>query len=260
MSCHDPQIIKQIASREELILAAEQVFPDPVLYLPYTNRTESDPGKNIVPLVVCISGGEPMHAEAEVLRRAGYAVYACYASQIGLERDASALQMWMQKLEEDLDRRFEQYQCLDASALYIDGWPAFSVITRTKRFRAAIQRPALINLSTAFGTCTAGWMIPDGRPLEIRMYEAAEQSVLTRIDDCATPCLIVYDEGNLRYAREQSEQLYAAMKDRNPQIPCRMAVFTKAQWENCLMQEILQWLRRFPKPEEQEDLMGVADA
>ena len=61
--------------------------------------------------------------------------------------------------------------------------------------------------------------------LKEKMEALAAVSVLTGIDGFTLPLLIACDASNPFYAREQAEQLYSAMKDRNPSVPCEMLVF-----------------------------------
>lgn len=170
--------------------------------------------------------------------------------------DSIAEGMDIHKLCTNADRTertlLQKYPVLDARRVFVDGWLAAYLIFHTQRFRAAIQRPALINPTTAYGNCAAGWRKPFGNSLEEMLLSLAEHSVLTDVDACKTPCLILCREDEMRYSREQSEQLYAAIKDRDPDVTCRMAVFTARQWERHGMQEVVDWWKRFVREAEHE--------
>lgn len=233
---HMPREITQAFPFPENVLAQPK-YTDDRLWLP-------EHGQAPYPLVVRITTAEDVSQEAEELNRAGYAVFSCYADQ-NMERDKAACAIWQEAMEQKLETLLCSHPELDAQRVFVDGWLTAFLIFHSHRFKAAIQRPALINPTTAYGNCAAGWAEPFGGSLEEMLLALAEQSVLTDVDDCKTPCLVLYREGDLRYSREQSEQLYAAMKDRNPDVPCRMAVFTSRQWEACAMQEIMNWWKRF---------------
>jgi len=142
---------------------------------------------------------------------------------------------------------------LDAERLFVDGWIAVFLICRNHRFQAAVQRPALLHRATAFGNCPAGENAFSAEPLVDQMKQLAKQSVLAMVDNCKTPCLVLYQEGNSRYSREQSEQFYSAMKDRNDEIPCRMVVLPNnsfCDWRQICLEELIRWWNRFPEKKE----------
>lgn len=204
------------------------------------------------PLIVRITSGEDVSPEAERLVNEGFAVYTFATEQRTAERDLRSCETLRSALEEKLDALLREYPALDAGNVFVDGWLAAYLIFHTQRFRAAIQRPALINPSTAYGNCAAGWVERFGTSLEEMMLALAERSVLADVDNCKTPCLILYTEGERYYSREQSEQLYAAIKDRDPDVDCRMAVFTARQWETHGLQEIVNWWKRFAQEAEDD--------
>lgn len=204
------------------------------------------------PLVVRITAGEDAAQEARRLTNEGFAVYTWYAEQKNAEQDPAACAVLQAELEQRLDTLLQKHPVLDARRVFVDGWLAAYLIFHTQRFRAAIQRPALINPTTAYGNCAAGWRKPFGNSLEEMLLSLAEHSVLTDVDACKTPCLILCREDEMRYSREQSEQLYAAIKDRDPDVTCRMAVFTARQWERHGMQEVADWWKRFVREAEHE--------
>lgn len=124
---------------------------------------------------------------------------------------------------------------LDPAALAVDGWITAWIATRSQVFRAGVQRSALINPATAYGTCPAGGILASAydRPnLKQKMEALAGTSVLADIDACKTPLLIDCDMEETFYSREQCEQLYSAMKDRNPDVPCKMLVHGQSHAQN----------------------------
>ena len=198
-----------------------------------------------VPLLVRVTGGEDVSKERKALTESGWAVYLLTMDQASIEQDLSACEKKKEELLEKIEKLLAENNFLDRKRVYLDGWFTAYVIFHTDFFRAAIARPALVNRTTAYGLCPAGEPTMNSGTLYEEMISLAEGSVLIDVDNCKTPCLVFYREGNPRYSREQSEELYSAMKDRNPEIPCRMAVFTPKQWEKYEIDELMTWLKRF---------------
>lgn len=231
----------------------QQAFPVPGTPAAQTEQQEQLywPQKPNGALILRIFDREVPAEEAARLNAEGFAVYALPADQIAMERDEAACTLWQQHMEARLDALLTAHPQLDAQRVGVDGWLAAYLIFHTERFAAAVQRPALINPTTAYGNCTAGWVERFGESLEEMMLALAEQSVLRHVDNCRTPCMVLWNEGEKRYSREQSEQLYAAMKDRNPDVACRMAVFTQRQWQKHAAGEQISWWKRFLTKEAQ---------
>lgn len=205
------------------------------------------------PLIVRAADFDDLSGEIRALNDAGYAVYVCFAPQKELERDEDACNVWLEQLNKKLDALLQKHPQLDEARMGVDGWIAAYVIFHSGRFSAAVQRPALINPATAYGNCAAGYAERFGDSLQDMMCKLAQKSVLKDVDSCRTPCLVVWQAGEKRYSREQSEQFYAAMKDRNPEIPCRMTVFTEIQWQKHALNELTCWWRRFFAKEAQHE-------
>ena len=205
------------------------------------------------PVIVRITAGEDVSLETACFNEAGFAVYLCFADQQSMERDVQACAAWQKTLEEHLDALIAANPVLDETKIFLDGWMTAWIIFHTNRFRAAAQSPALLHQATAYGNCAAGEAVFSNGLLVDQMKELAAGSVLAHVDNCKTPCLVLYQEGNARYSREQSEQLYAAMKDRNSDIPCRMVVLPNnlyCDWKQVCLEELLNWWNRFRNGEE----------
>lgn len=134
------------------------------------------------PLVVRITDGEDVSREVERLTGEGLAVYTWYADQAAAERDREACAGLQTELERQLDILLQSHPVLDAQRVFVDGWLTAHLIFHTRRFKAAIQRPALIDPSTAYGNCAAGRVEPFGSSLEEMLLTLAEQSVLADVD------------------------------------------------------------------------------
>lgn len=223
---------------------------DGELALPLSGK-HSVGGKS--PLVVLAEGDSALAREYAAN---GFAVLMCRSetyAQRAIERDKEKCLQYAAKMVEYLEGVLASHDELDGGRVVMDGWLCAWALTQTNRFCAAVQREAMINPSTAYGNCDAGRGLLDavqGGTLLEKMRELASLSVLTGIDGCKTPLLILYDHKNARYSREQSEQLYSAMKDRNPDVPCRMAVsgagygMPNAAGEK-MMKEAIDWCERF---------------
>lgn len=95
---------------------------------------------------------------------------------------------------------------------YLTAW----AIGHTQRFAAAVAMRPATNLASLWGTSEVGRMLTEelgGRPADIpEVYQRC--SPLTYADDIATPLLIIHSENDYRCPTEQSEQLFAALRQR----------------------------------------------
>lgn len=237
-SKHEPKVIANPFQPAEIINEIPRNDTDNYLLIP-----EESIGP--FPLIVRVTSGEDISDEVNMLTREGYGVFHYYADQKYGERDLRICALYQKDLEFKLEKVIIENPMIDTERIYVDGWLSAYLIFHTNRFRAAIQRPALINPTTAYGNCAAGWVERFGESLEEMMMKLADRSVLADVDHCKTPCLVLWCESELMYSREQSEQLYSAMKDRNPDVDCRMVVFSETQWEKYSLSEIIGWLKRF---------------
>ena len=95
---------------------------------------------------------------------------------------------------------------------YLTTWS----IGHTRRFKAAVAMRPATNLATLWGTSEVGRMLDD----ELSSTPASDperyrlQSPLTFAADIATPLLLIHAEHDARCPVEQSEQLFAALKQR----------------------------------------------
>lgn len=131
------------------------------------------------------------------------------------------------------------------------------IIGTTHRFSAAVSQRPLVNLATSYGTGDMGF-IWDGENTRTQMdnfMERIEKSPIRKIDQMKTPLLILQGEKDYRCAMEQAEQMFIAMKDRNPEIPVRLVIFPgenhgvtrhgKIHFQIAHLKEMAEWFVRF---------------
>ncbi len=207
--------------------------------------------------------------EAQMLAARGFAVICCdprgsagYGA--GFASDAHA---WGEEAVDDL------YAFLDAALALrrIDGgrlgvtggsyggWMTNRLIASTGRFGAAVTQRSLCNLATSYGTGDMGFIWKEeGMPTQMQNFlSRIERSPITAIDCMKTPLLILHATNDYRCSFEQAEQLFVAMKDRNPEVPVRLVAFPGENHEMTRsgktgnqirhLQEMCGWFERFLK-------------
>ena len=196
------------------------------------------------PLAVLIEDDRDCAWEAEQLKNQGYAVFCCEARR-SMEGSRESRLDWQLSFEKKLEELFTAQPCLDRSRVFLDGWMSAFLVFRSNGFRAAVQRAALLDMASAYGNCAPGQTAPFGSSFKEMLRSLTEQSVIAEADSCKTPLLVLYQQGEERYCPEQSEILYSVMKDRNPEVPCRLAVFPETASKERVLREITDWWRRF---------------
>lgn len=196
------------------------------------------------PLAVLLEDDRDWAWEAEQLKQLGYAVFCCEAPR-SMERSRESCLDWQLSFEKKLEELFAAQPCLDRSRVFLDGWLSAFLVFHPNGFRAAVQRAALLDLASAYGNCAAGQTAPFGSSFREMLRSLTEQSVIAEADSCKTPLLVLYQQGEDRYCPEQSEILYSVMKDRNPEVPCRLAVFPETASKERVLREITDWWSRF---------------
>jgi len=101
------------------------------------------------------------------------------------------------------------------------------LISTTGRFRAAVTQRTLCNLATSYGTGDMGFIWKEeGMQTQMQSFlSRIGRSPITRVDDIRTPLLILHATNDYRCSFEQAEQMFIAMKDRNPGVPVRLVAF-----------------------------------
>lgn len=194
-----------------------------------------EPGKQYPVMIWCMGDGTGAY-EALISRLPEQGIGAAFFrfsadseapgfSAAPLEREREAFAALMERIE----RLNAEQSWIDAERISVGG-TGFGALTaayalgETGQFRRGVLGPAIYDAATAYGTGSAGPTPPVGESL-LSFYETGTRnSILTRIDRIKTPILFLYDHGNITVGIMQVEESYSAMKDRNPDVPCRMAV------------------------------------
>lgn len=109
------------------------------------------------------------------------------------------------------------------------GYMTNKFIGRTDYFAAAVTQRSLINPATSYGTGDMGFISSNSMTEDVKMLDYLEDrargNALTFIDNMKVPLLLLHGYKDYRCSFEQAEQLFVAMKDRNPQVPVRLVMF-----------------------------------
>ena len=141
------------------------------------------------------------------------------------------------------------------------------MITSSNRFAAAVNQRNLCNLSTSYGTGDMG-SIRDDKDFKsmLKMLTGRVESrstIITGIDKIKTPLLILHGTHDYRCSFEQAEQLFIAMKDRNPDVPVKLVAFPgenhnltrggKQHFQQAHLKEMADWFELYLKAKEDKE-------
>ncbi len=109
------------------------------------------------------------------------------------------------------------------------GYMVNKFIGRTKHFAAAVSQRSLINPVTSYGTGDMGFISSNPEAKDVKMLDyltdRARGNAITYIDNMKVPLLLLHGYKDYRCSFEQAEQLFIAMRDRNPEVPVRLVMF-----------------------------------
>ncbi len=205
--------------------------------------------------------------EAQMIAAGGFAAVCCdprgsagYGGAFA--RDGFA---WGLEAREDLHAFLDAaiaHFGLDAERLGVTGgsyggWMTTRLISSSARFKAAAVQRVLCNLATSYGTGDMGfiWKVEGMSTQMSNFMDRIQKSPIADIDRMKTPLLILHGTSDYRCSFEQAEQLFVAMRDRNPEVPVRLAAYpgenheltrggkTGAQISH--IREICGWFARF---------------
>lgn len=187
----------------------------------------------------------------EMLRK-GYAIFHIQISTQNVETMSAVF-------ENELHEILLQYSEIDQNRLYIGGFGKAAglllyITGHSRLFRAAFSLNAFVNHTTAYGNCENSHetFLKSGQPdYKSWLYAMAEQCPLRFIDNNTAPYLIMHGHRDHICPEEQSEELFSAIKDRTPEVPCRMVIFPEENhdilktnhqvWQGNVTEEILHW-------------------
>ena len=209
-----------------------------------THPAGQEPGKKY-PAVLNIHGGPTcsIHAdfwhEAQALAGAGMAVimtnprgslgYGHAFCRGTIAWKPEAMQDLLDALDAALARGFIDEKRVGVTGGSYGGYSTNKLIGRTRRFAAAVTQRCLVNPGTSYGTGDMGYKSSNATDRNMSMLAYMEDRVrgnlLTYIDNIKIPLLILHGFRDYRCSFEQAEQMFVAMKDRNPEVPVRLVMF-----------------------------------
>lgn len=108
------------------------------------------------------------------------------------------------------------------------GYMTSFIVTRTKRFKAAIVGAGVTNLMSFTGTADIPGFLPDyfhGQPWD--NFEAyAKHSAMFNVKGVTTPTLILHGEKDVRVPLSQGQEFYNALKQQD--CPVQMVIYPRA--------------------------------
>ncbi len=147
----------------------------------------------------------------------------------------------------------------DANRLGVMGWSyggymTSTIITKTKRFKAASAGAPVTNLMSFNGTADIPAFVPDyfgGQAWELpEVY--SKHSAMFNIKGVSTPTLIQHGDADVRVPISQGYELYNALKQQG--VPTRMIVLprqphgpTEPRMQLAAMQSNLEWFEKYLK-------------
>ena len=239
-----------------------------------------EPGK-LYPAVLDIKGGPTtMYGkgywhEFHALSAAGFAViYGNPRGSVGFGQSfCDGPVCWQMEPVNDLEdmlldaisRGFIDEKHVGVTGGSYGGYMTNKLIGRTKHFAAAVTQRSLINPATSYGTGDMGFVSARGVPQNFSMLsyleDRARGNLITYIDNFKIPLLILHAFRDYRCGFEQAEQLFIAMKDRNPEVPCRLVMFPEenhaltrtGKLHNQIrhLQEMVDWFTKYLTREEE---------
>ena len=147
----------------------------------------------------------------------------------------------------------------DPNRLGVMGWSyggymTSTIITKTKRFKAASAGAPVTNLMSFNGTADIPSFVPDyfGGEFWENPEVYAKHSAMFNIKGVTTPTLVQHGEADIRVPIEQGYQLYTALKRQG--VPTRMLILPRQphgpnepKMQIAAMQSNLDWFEKYLK-------------
>lgn len=182
--------------------------------------------------------------------------YAIFHFQIGKEKEAD----FFHNFETQKEQLLWKYPQIDRTQLAIAGFghgvsSMLYVTGHSNAFFAAISINGFVNYTTAYGNYEGYHQdfLSSGAPdFKSWLFQMAEQCPIQYLDQNQTPYLILHAHRDYICPEEQSEELFSGIKDRIPEVPCRMVIFPEEnhdfllpgqdRYKERVAEEILTWL------------------
>lgn len=227
---------------EEFWVKSKDGKADIQVWLAHPAKQEDD---RLYPAVLYVRGGPEVTYNADywhefhALTSAGIAViYANPRGSLGYGREFCANGIaWAKEAMDDLvvavessiEKGFIDKKRIGITGGSYGGYMTNKFIGRTNYFAAAVSQRCLINPLTSYGTGDMGFISSNPNAKGVKMFDYLEdrtrENAITYIDNMKIPLLLLHGYKDYRCSFEQAEQLFIAMKDRNPEVPVRMVVF-----------------------------------
>ena len=135
----------------------------------------------------------------------------------------------VQFVEDAISKGFIDEKRVGVTGGSYGGYMTNKLIGRTNVFAAAVTQRCLANTATSYGTGDMGFVSSRPIPKHFHMLDYLEDrargNIISYIDHFKAPLLILHAYQDYRCGFEQAEQVFIPMKERNPEIPCRMVMF-----------------------------------
>ncbi len=169
-------------------------------------------------------------------------------------------------VEDAVSRGFIDEKRIGVTGGSYGGYMTNKLIGRTKTFAAAVTQRCLANTATSYGTGDMGFVSSREIPKDFKMLnyltDRAKGNIISYIDQFKVPFLILHAYEDYRCGFEQAEQIFVAMKERNPEIPVRMVMFPgenhgmtrsgKLYHQIRHLEEMVHWFEKYLKADKQE--------
>ena len=167
-------------------------------------------------------------------------------------------------LEDAISKGFIDSNRVGVTGGSYGGYMTNKLIGRTNHFACAVTQRSLVNPATSYGTGDMGFISAGEIPKNFKMLDylvdRARGNPLTYIDNMKLPLLILHGFKDYRCSFEQAEQLFIAMKERHPDVPCRLVMFPEenhaltrtGKLYNQIkhLQEMVDWFVKYLQKEE----------
>ena len=135
----------------------------------------------------------------------------------------------VQFVEDAISKGFIEEKRVGVTGGSYGGYMTNKLIGRTNVFAAAVTQRCLANTATSYGTGDMGFVSSRQIPKHFHMLDYLEDrargNIISYVDHFKVPLLILHAYQDYRCGFEQAEQVFIPMKERNPEIPCRMVMF-----------------------------------
>ncbi|MCL2006452.1 MAG: S9 family peptidase [Treponema sp.] len=209
--------------------------------------------------------------EFQYLAARGFAVVYCdprgssgYGPEFQIDEHAWGMNSYddlMTFLDASIEKGFIDENKLGCTGGSYGGRMTNVLVSKSDRFAAAVTQRTLCNLTTSYGTGDMGSVRSDKQfktMLKMLTDRAKTRSTtLIDIDKVKTPLLILHGTHDYRCSFEQAEQMFIAMKDRNPDVPVKLIAFPgenhnltrsgKLYFQQAHLKEMADWFELYLK-------------